>query len=209
MADSETGRRVWFPPLVHLNVPNVLTSLSVLVGVTGLMAAAQGQLGVALLCGAVAIPLDMADGYAARRLGQGSAFGGELDSLADIVSFGVLPALVAATVLGGAPWLGAVAALHVLAGAWRLAHFNITPQERVDGRVVYRGVPIPYMSAWILVAVGASRLVADPWASALVLLALAVSPPLMLSALPVPKGGWHYRVMYLILPAALAAWRWA
>jgi CDP-diacylglycerol--serine O-phosphatidyltransferase len=90
-----------------------------------------------------AILLDMLDGRIARLTGTSSEFGGELDSLADMISFGVAPALLVYSwgleELPRAGWLAAF--LFVVCGALRLARFNVQ-KNVVDGRF-FVGLPIP------------------------------------------------------------------
>src|SRR5688500_19211819 len=82
-----------------------------------------------------AIVLDLLDGRIARLTGTTSEFGGELDSLADVISFGVAPALLAYSWgFGAVPRVGWLAAfLFVVCGALRLARFNVQ-RHAVDGR---------------------------------------------------------------------------
>ena len=92
----------------------------------------------------VAIVLDMLDGRIARLTGTSSEFGGELDSLADMISFGVAPAVLAyawafSASIPRAGWLAAF--LFVMCGALRLARFNVQ-RHVVDGRY-FVGMPIP------------------------------------------------------------------
>jgi len=111
-----------------------------------------------------AVLFDGLDGRIARMTGTTSDFGRELDSLADVITFGVAPAMLAWTwgfhlmpeiLLSGGPWaikltqLGAIASfLFLIAGASRLARFNITvnPQPSNPGRPgkkYFVGMPIP------------------------------------------------------------------
>ncbi len=109
-----------------------------------------------------AILFDFLDGLTARLTGTSSDFGRELDSLADVITFGVAPALLASVwgfqsvaPLAGTTWLsrlvqlGAIAGfLFVVAGASRLARFNIqvNPQPSNPGRPgrkYFVGMPIP------------------------------------------------------------------
>jgi CDP-diacylglycerol--serine O-phosphatidyltransferase len=94
---------------------------------------------------------DALDGKVARLTGSASAFGAELDSLADVVTFGVAPALLAKSVLlDHLTWVNprlaqALAAVYVLA-ALRLARYNVESQRIVaPGHVtrVFRGLPSP------------------------------------------------------------------
>jgi CDP-diacylglycerol--serine O-phosphatidyltransferase len=102
----------------------------------------------------IALVCDIADGKIARRRDQYSPFGQELDSLADIVSFGVAPATLAYA-LGMRGLLdGIILVYFVACGISRLARYNVTAEEFADaaGKVKYfEGTPIP--SSLILVAV--------------------------------------------------------
>jgi CDP-diacylglycerol--serine O-phosphatidyltransferase len=103
--------------------------------------------------------LDFLDGALARMGGHGSAFGKELDSLADIVSFGVAPAVLGYRMLQGSNGIavGIVCAMFVVAGAWRLAQFNV-----LEAGKDFRGMPITVaglmMTALAFMAGGA-----EPW----------------------------------------------
>ena len=89
-----------------VNLANIVTSASLAAGVVALMLVADGRLGPAFVAVAVAAALDSIDGYLARRSRSCGPFGCQLDSLADLVAFGVAPALL----LHQGP-LGAVAVL--------------------------------------------------------------------------------------------------
>ena len=100
-----------------------------------------------------AIVLDLLDGRIARLTNTTSEFGGELDSLADVISFGVAPALMAyAWGFGSVPRVGWLAAfLFVVCGALRLARFNVQRQA-TDGRF-FVGLPIPAAAAMVAAVV--------------------------------------------------------
>jgi CDP-diacylglycerol--serine O-phosphatidyltransferase len=96
----------------------------------------------------LAFLLDVMDGKVARWRHQHSALGRELDSLADVVSFGVAPAALAyaAGLRGG--WDMAILAYFVCCGVSRLARFNVTAEQLAEGsesgKVKYfEGTPIP------------------------------------------------------------------
>ena len=109
-------------------------------------------LSIALM--AVALFFDFADGRVARRRGEHSPFGRELDSLADIVSFGVAPAALGYG-LGLRGELDIIVLIFfVTCGISRLARYNVTASQLSDdaGKVKYfEGTPIP--SSLVLVAV--------------------------------------------------------
>jgi CDP-diacylglycerol--serine O-phosphatidyltransferase len=113
-------------------IPNGITFLSLTCGIISILASASGELylgGVLILTSYV---LDLFDGELARRLKAGSAFGLQLDSLVDMVSLGTAPAVLAFFHLQGeggvaAGWLWPCVILFPLAGAFRLARFNLLP----------------------------------------------------------------------------------
>jgi len=124
--------------------------MSLLLGVASIVTTQLGDLKFAawiiVWCGL----LDVMDGVSARLLKATSSFGAEFDSMADLVSFGVAPAILilnAGLQIGrvevdsGQFWvLLAAVAVFVLAGAMRLARFNLTSEESSDGW--FAGVPI-------------------------------------------------------------------
>jgi CDP-diacylglycerol--serine O-phosphatidyltransferase len=107
---------------------------------------------IALVC--VAAVADFMDGRVARRSRRFSTLGGDLDSLADLVSFGVAPASLAFAVGMNGGWDWAVLTYFVVCGLSRLARYNATADELSDesGKVSYfEGTPIP--TSLVLVAV--------------------------------------------------------
>ena len=109
----------------HLRLASVLTSASVVAGFFSLVLASQGRIVAAAAFVAVAAVFDSCDGPVARARGTASAFGGNLDSLADMVSFGAAPALALYVgCLSGVPVAGGCAcAAFAICTAWRLARF--------------------------------------------------------------------------------------
>jgi CDP-diacylglycerol--serine O-phosphatidyltransferase len=161
----------------RVNAANAITSASLACGFGALVLAADGHLVWAAVAVVVAAVLDLFDGMVARRLDVCGRFGSELDSLADLVAFGVAPAFM---LLEGpvrdAPALGVPACMaFVLAGAWRLARFSSV--QRLDHFV---GVPIP--AAGLVLGVGALALPVGLALGLPVVLAL-----LMVSTIPFPK----------------------
>lgn len=107
-------------------LPNAVTALALAFGLTGIRFAAGGEWEKALAAIVVAGILDAMDGRIARLLRAESRFGAELDSLSDVIAFGVAPAIVIFLwSLTDAPQFGWIAALALaLACALRLARFN-------------------------------------------------------------------------------------
>jgi CDP-diacylglycerol---serine O-phosphatidyltransferase len=102
----------------------------------------------------LALVCDVLDGFTARHLNRHSPLGGDLDSLADIVSFGVAPAALGFTLGLWGLWDALVLIYFVVCGISRLARFNVTAATLADqtGKVkYYEGTPIP--SGIIIVAI--------------------------------------------------------
>ena len=164
-------------------IPNAVTLANIALGFLGIVAAARGQYErsvIFLFCAALC---DLADGRLARALDATSKFGMELDSLSDMVSFGIAPAvLMYLSVLHNLGWLGAaVAAAYPLCGAVRLARFN--SDASTLGKVTFLGCPIPIAASylWSMVLVRDSLSV---WTLAAGTLFMAGA---MVSTLKVPK----------------------
>jgi CDP-diacylglycerol--serine O-phosphatidyltransferase len=121
-------------------VPNALTSGNLACGCAGIIACFDGQLTLAAMLIIWAAAFDFLDGFAARFLGVSGEFGKQLDSLADVVSFGVLQGMLLFQLLRPADAHYAYASLLIpVFSALRLAKFNIDPRQ-TDGFI---GVPTP------------------------------------------------------------------
>jgi CDP-diacylglycerol--serine O-phosphatidyltransferase len=136
--------------VLRYTIPNSFTAISLLLGLASIATSQVGDLEFAawmvVWCGL----LDTMDGVAARVLNATSSFGAEFDSMADLVSFGVAPAMLVFN-LGlqygqveldtGQFWvLLAACGVFVLAGAMRLARFNLTSDVPHGGW--FTGIPI-------------------------------------------------------------------
>ncbi len=130
-------------PLRHLSIlPSVFTSLNLLSGYLSIVFTSRQEFLAAGWMIVLAVICDILDGRIARLTSVTSRFGAELDSLADLVSFGVAPAfLVFTRYLADYRLVGLVStSMFVVCGALRLARFNITPPSDRD---VFTGLPIP------------------------------------------------------------------
>ena len=124
-------------------LPNLFTTASIFIGFYAILSASQGQFFRAAVCIVVAHICDGLDGRIARLTNTTSAFGVQYDSLADLVAFGVSPAILiyywALQPFGAWGWLAA--SLFVVCGALRLARFNA--QAGVSKSHDFVGLPIP------------------------------------------------------------------
>ncbi|MEF2071004.1 CDP-alcohol phosphatidyltransferase family protein [Consotaella aegiceratis] len=140
----EAKRRIAFRSVI----PNVVTILAICAGMTGVRLAFEGRFEIAVAMVLGAAVLDGIDGRIARMLKGQSRFGAEMDSLADIVNFGVAPALVLyAHTLSPAGSIGWIAALlYASTCALRLARFNTMlddPHRPKWQTAFFVGVPAP------------------------------------------------------------------
>ena len=158
---------------------------------------------IAALLLPLAFVLDVLDGRIARARNQYSALGRELDSLADIISFGVAPAALAFAAGMSGGWDAAVLIYFVCCGVSRLARYNVTAEQLSEGtsKVKYfEGTPIPTSVALVGVLAYAcwqGQLGVDlyggawligPWTLHPLVLMFAASGTLMISkTLHIPK----------------------
>lgn len=124
-------------------LPNLFTTANLFCGFYSVIAAMKGMYEVAALAILIAVVLDSLDGRIARMTHTTSRFGGEYDSLCDLVSFGVAPAIMIYnwSLFSFGKWGWLVAFLFVVCGALRLARFNV--QVGIIDSRVFNGLPIP------------------------------------------------------------------
>ncbi|MGA1801213.1 CDP-diacylglycerol--serine O-phosphatidyltransferase [Rhizobium sp. HT1-10] len=155
--EEARGPRLREIPL-RLMVPNLITVLAICAGLTGVRLAFEERYELAVAMVLVAAFLDGVDGRVARMMRATSKFGAQMDSLADIVNFGVAPALVLYVyVLNEARSLGWIAALiYAIAAGLRLARFNVMAES--DNKAPWQseyfvGVPAPAGAMLVLAPV--------------------------------------------------------
>ena len=184
------------------NLPNTLTCLNILAGCVAIVFAFHPLDISASLAGwqwaciaiAVAVAADFLDGFTARLLKAWSALGKELDSLSDLVSFGVAPAMLLLNMLAIRPevpsWLPWIAMLIPVAGALRLARFNVDTRQTSS----FIGLPIP---ANALFWIGYVALMCHHpewewlWSSAVIIPTVIIEAWLMVSPLPLFSLKFH------------------
>ena len=190
------------------NVSVILTYIELCIAVGSICAAADGKVWPAVIGLALCGLCDMFDGKIARatkRTKDAEVFGIQIDSLNDIVCFGVLPALIGAALGSGEWWLRACILFYILAALIRLAYFNVTEEERQSAtnehRRFYVGVPVtsaafvmPFF--WLLPGRFALNGTVS-YAVGLTLLGL-----LFLTPLRIPKPGLKGIILMTLLGAA-------
>ena len=140
-------------------LPSLMTVGNLFCGYACVVYSTRGDFDTAAVLIGIAMVLDTLDGFLARLTNSSSAFGVELDSLADVVSFGLAPAILAFTwglwSLGRLGW--AAGFIYVTAAAMRLARFNIQTGSTADKRY-FAGLPSPAAAGVI-----ASTVYMYPW----------------------------------------------
>jgi len=141
-------------------LPNLFTTASLFAGFFSMLQSIGGHYRLAALVIFIAMILDGLDGRVARMTGTESAFGAEYDSLADVIAFGLAPALLVflwgLRDFGNLGWLGAF--VFTACGALRLARFNAQVQNQ--SKRYFQGLPIPMAAAvlaglvWVAVGEG-------------------------------------------------------
>jgi CDP-diacylglycerol--serine O-phosphatidyltransferase len=201
-------------------LPSLFTLANMMCGFAAILVSIRGQYALAAVLMGLSIVFDITDGAVARLVGAVTPFGLQFDSLADLVSFGLAPALLAFTLFsqGRDEWdpLGwVVCFLWVACAAIRLARFNTTIDPTADKRY-FIGMPSPGAAGVVLASVfafgdqmqGRDRL----W----VLLVVAVPALLMVStvrfrsfrSLVSPKSGRPYGLIAVavLLVIGFALW---
>ena len=173
-------------------LPNLCTAMNLVFGMCSILSTIEGHLDWGALFIFCALVADGMDGRIARAFGVAGEFGKEMDSLCDLGSFGVAPAVLAWTLaLHNYGLLGVVVAIFfAVCGMWRLTRFNVNASV-VHG--YFMGLAIPAggnlvaMSTWLFLELGV-----DPTSFGLVYpAAVAVTAYLMVSHVHYPdfKGG--------------------
>ena len=165
------------------NYTVILTYIGMLSGFTGITLTMEGNIKGALICLIVAGMCDMFDGKIAstmERNRQEKRFGVQIDSLSDLICFGVLPAVIVCANSSGRLRL-LPPALYVLCALIRLAWFNVTEEERQDRedgrRRYYYGLPVTFSAVIFPLVFGLIPLMPKelPWLPSLAMLLTAAA----------------------------------
>ncbi len=183
--------------LQTLRIHDIFSFLNSILGLGAILAASNGEAEASAALVILAAIADGADGLVARRIGPG-LLGEDLDSLADVISFGVAPAFLAVTNLdmGWNGWI--FGGLYLICGSIRLARFNISQKNDK----FFEGFPIP-AAGILLVAI---ILFGVPNITIFAILSLSI---LMISTIHYPKirdsklsillGVFLFVISYLLL----------
>ncbi|CAN5878104.1 CDP-diacylglycerol--serine O-phosphatidyltransferase [soil metagenome] len=193
-------------------VPSLLTVANLFCGYACVVYATRADFDTAALLIGIAMVLDTLDGFLARLTNSTSAFGVQLDSLADVVSFGLAPAILAFTwglwPLQRVGWT--VGFLYLTAAAMRLARFNIQTNSPHDKRY-FAGMPSPAAAGVIASTVYLYPAGLQEWRQALPALAMVLVPALLMvstirfRSVKAIDVGWRRSYLALFLGAVIIA----
>ena len=131
-----------------MTLPDYVTCLNLLSGLFSIYLAIHGEYNIAAFLLLTGVFFDSIDGYLARALKKESKFGAELDSLSDLVTFGVAPMVLIATYYN-TTWLSLLVVLIPVCGALRLARHNInrhlTKSYLIGLPITFSGLTIPLL----------------------------------------------------------------
>ena len=197
----------------------MLTYLSAVSAVVGMFFALSGNVVLAIICLMTCGLCDMLDGPAARRKKRNVKemnYGLEIDSLADMVSFGVFPVVLGYAVgyeyiFQGGVTIGlimsiVIAAFYVLAALIRLAYFNVVEMEiqsKKGKRKFYEGLPVTSISMLIPLVYSVCVIFSVSFAMVYPTM-LLVTAVAFLSKIKIPKIRGKYLVIFLLIGIPLA-----
>src|SRR5580698_7032527 len=189
----ELSRRRFRPIPVRMLVPNVITLLAICAGLTAIRLSTEGRMELAVAAIVFAAVLDGVDGRVARMIKGQSKFGAELDSLADLVNFGVAPGLILyfwqLHDLNNGGWIASM--VFAISGGLRLARFNATmddPNKPAFAANYFTGVPAPAGAITVLLPIYLAFLGVPKPPDVLTAFYTLVIAFLMVSRLPVFSG---------------------
>lgn len=199
------------------NIPNIITLCNLSSGCLAVMATFESDYKRALIFVVISAVFDFLDGFAARLLKAYSPMGKELDSLADVISFGFAPAMVAVSLLGELGSYSFIGLLIVAFSALRLAKFNIDDRQTDS----FIGLPTPANAIlWVGVGFAYNQFFAENFYITLVL--VAVTSYLLIANLPMfslkfknfgfSQNKWQYILIFtsiiLLIALQLKAMAW-
>ena len=184
-------------------LPNLITSLSMFMGFLCMVWAVQGRFEAAVCAVFLSALLDGMDGKVARLTGTASEFGVQYDSLADLVAFGVAPAMLMWQwqLEAFGRWGEAAAFIYAACGALRLARFNVS--TTFVSKRFFIGLPIPAGGCTLATFVLFSGMLPDFFAPAVpyVCFLLVIFPSRNTTfCVPTPSAPWWGRC---------SRWRWS
>ncbi len=201
------------------SIPNIITSLNLFFGCCALVSINRADYSGCLYFIIGAVLADFLDGFTARKLNQTSALGLQLDSLSDVVSFGLVPAYIAFHFLEvyfpDFSWLAYCAFLLAIMAAFRLARYNLSGKGEA---YFFEGLPVPANALFFVGLLGLeidgrflSTVECSGW---LIIVLILLFSYLMVSRLKILKihldTAWlkSYSTLLILLFGGICTWFW-
>ena len=193
------------------DLPNIISLLGLMSAVTGIYFAIQGNFQAAIIGVLWAVLFDWYDGIIARKMKgrtkvQGE-FGAQFDSMIDIVSFGIFPAILLLSYGNYNIWFLPGAFVIIAASAIRLTYFNV--YGLIDSKT-YKGFPLDNNVLILAFVFLFENLFQHSTFSILIYILLMILSALNLSSIPTPKFGrkWVYAlVAYVLVMTGVFGWQ--
>ena len=195
------------------DLPNICSLAGLLCSVLAIYCAIIGQFHGAMIGMIWAVFFDWSDGILARlmkgRTKDQGLYGAQLDSLIDIISFGICPAIVLLSYGNFSPWFIPGAFIIVATGVIRLSYFNVF--GLVD-KSTYMGFPLDNNVIILVFTFLFSGLFSHSAFSILIYLLLMLAAVLNVAPIKTPKfaGRWYYAlIVYTVTTSVIFVWQWS
>ena len=195
------------------DLPNICSLAGLLCSVLAIYCAIIGQFHGAMIGMIWAVFFDWSDGILARlmkgRTKDQGLYGAQLDSLIDIISFGICPAIVLLSYGNFSPWFIPGAFIIVATGVIRLSYFNVF--GLVD-KSTYMGFPLDNNVIILVFTFLFSGLFSHSAFSILIYLLLMLAAVLNVAPIKTPKfaGRWYYPLIaYTVTTSVIFVWQWS
>ena len=195
------------------DLPNICSLAGLLCSVLAIYCAIIGQFHGAMIGMIWAVFFDWSDGILARlmkgRTKDQGLYGAQLDSLIDIISFGICPAIVLLSYGNFSPWFIPGAFIIVATGVIRLSYFNVF--GLVD-KSTYMGFPLDNNVIILVFTFLFSGLFSHSAFSILIYLLLMLAAVLNVAPIKTPKfaGRWYYALIaYTVTTSVIFVWQWS
>jgi CDP-diacylglycerol--serine O-phosphatidyltransferase len=194
------------------DLPNLCSLLGLSSALLGIYYALRGAFPAAMIGVLWAVFFDWSDGLIARRIPgrtqQQRAIGGQLDSLIDVISFSVLPAVVLLSYGELSPWFIPGAFVILSTGVMRLSHFNVFG---LADKSTYTGLALDNNTIVLAFVFFFEGLVDRDTFTVILYTTLMALAAMNVAPVRTPKlpGGWYYGlVVYVVVMTAVFGWRW-
>ena len=194
------------------DLANLCSLAGLLSAVLAIYFAIVGNFPAAMIGLVWAVFFDWSDGNIARRMkdrtDEQRKFGGQMDSLIDIVSFGICPAVVLLSYGDFSPWFIPGAFLIAAAGVLRLSYFNVFG---LAGKTSFQGLAIDNNGILLVLLFAINSFVSASSFTTLLYITIVALAALNVSPIKTPKlssGGWYYAiVLYTFMMTSLFGWQ--